>query len=117
MVFFSLQDTLERLVLVFHLDVRLTPFLVLFVKFIDGFGAFVSVLCDLFANELAFVLQVINSGLSELSPDLKTLCRTDLCLQQALIEVDQWLVFLLRVASVADSVLLRVTLTQLNLMK
>ena len=79
-VFLSLKNALERLVLIFHLDVRLTPLLVLFVKLIDGLGAFVSVLCYLFADELAFILQVINSGLSELSPDLKALCGTDLCL-------------------------------------
>ena len=57
---------------------------------------------------------MINTRLSQTASNFQPLHRSDLCLQQALVKVDKWLVLNLSVTPIANSVFLRVLLTKLN---
>ena len=81
MVFFRLEDTFERFVLVFHLYVGFTSFFVLFVEFLNFLWTFISIYDNLFVSNCTLIFQMVHSCLSEFSSDLKPLHRTYFCLE------------------------------------
>ena len=58
------------------------------------------------ADQFTFIVQVVDSSLSQLSSYFEALGGVDLGLKESLVEIDEGLVFHLGVASIAGPVLL-----------